>query len=957
MTPDDLAGPDSPPAMSPELLPHASRLDEIEGWAADLEQQLAAGPATILQQQQRAADAIAGTVQGAAGSRIVTLEGLRTKLAGKMQKRAHQLFGNAWTNTVPYGAIYPSTQDALYGLQSGDSFGSMGLTQPTQQPAPAPVITTTGTPASPPPPPGPYPPPPGSAGRTPAGPLGSGSFDPGGDPGFDPLPDEPPTDPVPPWQQFPPGGGIIEDPTFPPAPNNFPGGIPVSTSCGPAMLTFAATAAVGDYFAWAAAGAGGCTLVPAVIPQYLAPPIPQGWCNLWGQDPATGGQLFGVWAPCGCTLWIPQGGGDAIVCCGPPPAGYCMVYANNQSGGVSPPGPTPPPPSGPAAEVCAAIATALCGVPAKDPPAVPQAPSDDRCGFIEFFHQMMVGNVGSLGDYFKVMSGTVPAGDTVPTMLKWLLGVNSPALPELASRLFTWAGNLNRKLSESLDCELAGTAALSTVHAMVAILDKYLPIIPPQYRELVKQALNFGCTYLLPSGSEADRAYLMAEIDQKTWECWHKAAGDLVKPAEKVMRSGREKPTAREYDLLYRRKYISQEQSATGMRRAGALDDDDAQLLRLLNDQWPGLADVIRMMVRDVADPDAVRRAGLDTDFEKKWQGKLKEFGDALGVPPDIALYYWRAHWKLPSATQLFEMLHRLRPDAADEFAGVTADDVREALKQDDMAPAWVDHLMAISYKVVTRVDARRMYTLHTIDDEQLQGYFQDEGYTERDARALVEFSREQRRVAELKASGLPSVRTMVTAYARGEAGTSDLMEVAQQLLPQPEQLDTAMQAADLARDLVNRRQQIAGIKRQYVSGLIGDDDTRQILFGIGVDPDEVEAFLFTWKILKQKKGKEPSAAMLCKWRYNGIITAAQQAAALVNVGWAPADALRIVKECEREIAEKEAKAAAKAAQDAAKAVKQAEKEAAASRKKSLDEAKEFARRNGRNGVPASAGP
>jgi vacuolar-type H+-ATPase subunit E/Vma4 len=96
---------------------------------------------------------------------------------------------------------------------------------------------------------------------------------------------------------------------------------------------------------------------------------------------------------------------------------------------------------------------------------------------------------------------------------------------------------------------------------------------------------------------------------------------------------------------------------------------------------------------------------------------------------------------------------------------------------------------------------------------------------------------------------------------------------------------------------------------------------------------------------------------MLCKWRYNGIITAAQQAAALVNVGWAPADALRIVKECEREIAEKEAKAAAKAAQDAAKAVKQAEKEAAASRKKSLDEAKEFARRNGRNGVPASAGP
>lgn len=957
MTPDDQAGPHVPADMAPELLPHASRLDEIEGWAADLEQQLAAGPATILQQQQRAADAIAGTVQGAAGSKLTQLEALRGKLAGKMQKRAGQLFGNAWTNTVNYGAIYPTTQDALYGLKTGDSFGSMGLTQPAQQPGPAPIVTTTGTPASPPQYPQPYQPPPVPVSSAPPGALGGGFVDPGEDPGFDPGPGEfPPREP-PPWEPVPPGGGIIEDPTFPPdqPPGDGGGTLIVSTSCGPMPLILRGGDCAGLY-AWFMAGAAGCYPASTYDPSCLALPIPGGWCNLWGAA-LDGTMAFQVLVPCGFGLFIPVAGGPAVVCGQNPGSGYCYVYANS-IGGPAPPGPTPTPPGGgPAAEVCVAIATALCGVPGQPVPAVPPGATDDRCGYLDAVHAAFQGGIGGLDEVFKVLSGTMKAGESLPTWARWLFGATSPVLPELAGRLFKWASDLNKKASENLDCDLAGTAALSTVHAVVAILDKYLPIIPPQYREIVKQALNFGCTYLLPSGSEADRAYLMAEIDQKTWECWHKAAGDLIKPAEHVMRSGREKPTAREYDLLYRRKYISQEQSATGMRRAGALDDDEAQLLRLLNDQWPGLADVIRMMVRDVADPDAVRRAGLDTDFEKKWQGKLKEFGDALGVPPDIALYYWRAHWKLPSATQLFEMLHRLRPDAADEFAGVTADDVREALKQDDMAPAWVDHLMAISYKVVTRVDARRMYTLHTIDDEQLQGYFQDEGYTERDAKSLVEFSKENRRIAELKAAGLPSVRSMVNAYARGEAGTSDLMEVAQQLLPQPEQLDTAMQAADLARDLVNRRQQIAGIKRQYVSGLIGDDDTRQILFGIGVDPDEVAAFLFTWKILMQKKGKQPSAAQLCKWRYYGIITAAQQTTALVNVGWAPADALRIVRECEREIAEKEAKAAAKAAQDAAKAVKQAEKEAAASRKKSLDEAKEFARRNGRNGVPASAGP
>ena len=154
---------------------------------------------------------------------------------------------------------------------------------------------------------------------------------------------------------------------------------------------------------------------------------------------------------------------------------------------------------------------------------------------------------------------------------------------------------------------------------------------------------------------------------------------------------------------------------------------DDVMELRF---QIPPASDAVRFAVKDAFSKDEAVIGPRDAEFPDT----LTPYLVAQGYRPEDAKYFWRAHYDLPSPTQVFEMLHR----------GVkTPTTVAQYLAQADYAPEWRAPLEAISYNPITRTDAKRAFKLGLggFDEARLKRAYMDLGYTSVDADLLVAFT------------------------------------------------------------------------------------------------------------------------------------------------------------------------------------------------------------------------
>lgn len=150
-----------------------------------------------------------------------------------------------------------------------------------------------------------------------------------------------------------------------------------------------------------------------------------------------------------------------------------------------------------------------------------------------------------------------------------------------------------------------------------------------------------------------------------------------------------------------------------------------------LRDLIPSANDLIQFAVKDAFDPDAVSRFQLNEQFPEE----ILEWTRKKGLSEEWTKKYWAAHWRLPSVEQVFEMLWR-SPET-----GITPEDVDRFLKVDDISPFWRDKLKAITYKVFTRVDVRRMYKVGILDYAGVVRAYLDMGYDQKRAEALADFT------------------------------------------------------------------------------------------------------------------------------------------------------------------------------------------------------------------------
>jgi hypothetical protein len=146
------------------------------------------------------------------------------------------------------------------------------------------------------------------------------------------------------------------------------------------------------------------------------------------------------------------------------------------------------------------------------------------------------------------------------------------------------------------------------------------------------------------------------------------------------------------------------------------------ELNAMFQNSIPGMADLIRFMVREVFREDIVRLYRMDEDYPPE----IEQHAARHGYSARWCKAYWRAHWELPSVTQGYEMFHREVIDRP------TLETLMRTL---DIMPFWRDKLIQISYELIPRVDLRRAWEAGVISDEELERRMRWIGYSPEDAR------------------------------------------------------------------------------------------------------------------------------------------------------------------------------------------------------------------------------
>ena len=488
-------------------------------------------------------------------------------------------------------------------------------------------------------------------------------------------------------------------------------------------------------------------------------------------------------------------------------------------------------------------------------------------------------------------------------------------------------------------CFSPETISLMTTGTVLGLAHQWLGAPNANLVTGVQNQINFNCPTDVPSPGEALQAFLADAIDEETWECWTRAGNIWFPAARKLVDVGRSKPNEAETLSLLRRKVFSRKEFDDGMRRIGWLPgfdlaawekaqdpltgpadlvqmrrreiiDEDDYSKRMdslgfsenqkseffeLSKQFPGIGELIQFMVRDADDAVIVERFGLDSQFDRKFGGELRELAEQTAVPERIMRLAWRAHWDIPGPNALFDMFHRSRvlPDGDPRKA--TRQDVEAALIQQDILPFWIPKILNTSFTLLTRVDIRRFFELGVISREAVVDEFVRRGYSDEDSDRQAEFA-DKNLTRKIRNS------PVVKSYARGEIPEADLRVELQRLGARPAAEQEGVDAGKRLLSIDTRKKCLRSLRKRFLLGDFDVLEARDLVIGLGLDADQAQVIVNGWACERDHRDKLASANVLCGWLERGAITAGEMVERLIRLGWDDQDALRLLTDCQARI-------------------------------------------------------
>lgn len=384
-------------------------------------------------------------------------------------------------------------------------------------------------------------------------------------------------------------------------------------------------------------------------------------------------------------------------------------------------------------------------------------------------------------------------------------------------------------------------------------------------QQKIQYNLNSKCPYLLPTTSEALGQYLADSASIDRLKCLVEANAGVWDQFTPTIDATRSKHSPLDQASLLRREIISRTVFNQRIREQGYIKPEDADEIFKLTEQIPPPQDIIRFMVRDADNQGIVDTFKLDTGFTDNFGGKLQEWAANQGVTEEYMKYLWRAHWDIPSPTQLYEMWRRLRHNAQYNNNGQLEGEIRKALVQQDIAPFWIDRLLALSYSPLTRTDAKRAYEIGSIDKAELWTSFIEGGYSDENANRLVDFTDKQ---VQLKWYRHPIVKQ----FAAGFASESELSQTLAFEGATQEHIEMVKQKARVYTRVESRKACTKALRKRYMIGDIDEFEIVPKLTQLGVDGDTAAALSAGWVCERQARGKILPLRTLSSLYREGII-------------------------------------------------------------------------------------
>ena len=506
------------------------------------------------------------------------------------------------------------------------------------------------------------------------------------------------------------------------------------------------------------------------------------------------------------------------------------------------------------------------------------------------------------------------------------------------------------------------------VLAMGGVVEKWVgaPILP--FLQGTIYNINYNNPQMLPGIPDLQGLFRKGAISEEIFRCLVRANGSYDSWQMKIAESSTLVPSLYDIIRLYRGKKIGGNEfeyyaNLNGLKISTPQGKTDIATFLEATRAIPGVADLVRMMVRDAADNTIALKYETDSGFDKKFAGQLEEWSEQQGVDPEIMKYYWRAHWEIPSNTQLFDMLHKLRPNrrvgAVPANIVTTADDVKQAIQVNDLTPYWVDRVMSTSYSSLTRIDAQRAFFIEAITEDQLFDAYMDLGYDASNAQVLVDFTKELKRKRD---AGLPgadkptNIISQLKKYVISETNAYDRL-IATGMKPQQAKQAVANSVRDRKEEA--RARCLKEAQRRFFRAEYDLLKYKSVVMQLGIPQENIEALVNETACLYDSRGKEINAGALCKAFKQNIIAADQFQARLRLIGYDRDEAFIIAESCqidkvialgkaklqkeakERAEIEKAQKAAVAAQEKAEKKAEKAEKARLAEEKKKEKEKKE----------------
>lgn len=403
--------------------------------------------------------------------------------------------------------------------------------------------------------------------------------------------------------------------------------------------------------------------------------------------------------------------------------------------------------------------------------------------------------------------------------------------------------------------------------------------------------LNTLCQTELIGWEQASAAFLADTINFDEWKCLVKAHGFHPHWAEQLLQASRTKLPPLNNSILLRRGIIDLVEFEKRTRELGFLRENDARDIHELTRQIPPPSDITRMMVRDAADEVTIDWTESDATFLQKFAGQLQVWATNQGIDPLYMKFLWRAHWRIPSNTQLYDYLHRSFGLSQDDPAFTSVDDVRQALQQNDMLPKWVPMAINASERLLTRREARNAFFSGVISEADLFENFRRRGFGDKNATALSEFTKQE---------GRRRWRThrWVKSYVAGAINKADAISY---LMDEGAPLEFAEDAILMSRrdvDAESRQDCTKSTRTRLLRGEVDEAGAVDSLQGFGLDLDQANNLVQGWVCERLAKEKIPTVSQLCDWKHNDLITDQQYLSSLSNLGWDDEEVDNLATQC-----------------------------------------------------------